>query len=163
MISSYVILILFVLMVKIKSDDMCKIEKWWEVYSFNFYPEDFCLNVDKEYELRRDILSKICNSNLTEYRHIVEKDLDNINDYSFMFLYFSDINFDQLSCHNRTKHYILTTIVDKKLNEILPRKNKYIFDSFKILNYALELPILMYRCIKAFIFSGLSYVSFKKY
>ena len=163
MISYYITLILLGIIVKINSEDICKIEKWWEVSNFNYYPEDFCLNVDMDYEIRRDVLSKICDSNLTEYRQFVKGDLDNINDYSFMFLYFTDINLDHLSCNNRTKKYILTTIIDNKLDEILPRKNKYIFDSFKFLNYLFEIPVLLYTCLKAFIFSGLSYVSFKKY
>ena len=161
---TYIFIFLQVLLLVI-SDDICKAEKWWELGEFEFRPNDFCLNVDNNYDDNKKHLYKICMSNLTEYRSLVKTELDNIDNYTFLLKYFSDYENELkiYSCYNKTKHYILSNSIESKMNEILPKKNNKIFDTFKALNGILEIPVIIWRGMKAFIFSGISYLSFKEW
>ncbi len=160
-----VIFIILIFVIFTKCDDFCKADKWWEIGGLDFHPNDFCVDTDREYENYKDNLYKICVSNITEYRKIVKKELDSIDNYAFILHYFSDFrdNTKFLSCYNKTKHYILITGIENKINKILPRKNKHIFESFKVLNTILDIPFIIWRSVKAVVFSSISYLSFKSY
>ena len=100
---TYIFIFLQVLLLVI-SDDICKAEKWWELGEFEFRPNDFCLNVDNNYDDNKKHLYKICMSNITEYRSLVKTELDNIDNYTFLLKYFSDYENELkiYSCYNKT-------------------------------------------------------------
>lgn len=159
----YIIFVFLMLVFNVESSNVCNIKKWWELESFDFYPDNMCLNIDKEYEIKLYLMNDICRSNITEYKDVINKDLNKITDYSFLFLYFSDFDLELLSCYNRKKYQILKTIVDNKLNNILPRINDGLLKSFKFLNFLFDMPVLILRSLKSFLLSGAMYLCFKKY
>ena len=159
----YIIFVFFMLVFTVESSNVCNIKKWWDLGSFDFYPDNMCLNPDKEFEIKVYLMNDICKSNITEYKEIINNDLNEITDYSFLFLYFSDFDLELLSCYNRKKYYMLKTIVDDKLNNILPRINNKLFQSFEFLNFLFDIPILILKCLKSFLMSGVLYICFKKY
>ena len=158
-----VIFIILIFIIFTKCDDFCKGDKWWELGNFDYNPVDFCENVDEDYEINKDFLYKICTSNITEYREIVKNELSSVGNYSFVLQYFTDLkeNTKLLSCYNKTKHYILMTGVENKLNQILPRKNNHIFEGFKFLNSFLDIPFVIWKGMKSVLISSIAYLTFK--
>ena len=163
----YFVIILFLFLKEIKSEEICSKINWWDLGNVDMFPNEICLVWDKEYEEKREFYSHICKINSTEYKEYIIDflNVEGEDEYKFIFLHFLNQYEDtgQINCYNRTKHEIYKKVLNEKINQILPRKNDNVFNILKGINLILEIPNIFYRMFKSVIISGIAYVSYKKY